>query len=173
MVGSPLKGVAKGGRMRGRPLAGLAAGAIGTIALDITTYLDILVRARGSSDLPARVAGALAERIGVDLGGGDGSAEAAENRKSALGALLGYGVGVGVGAVYGLLRPAIPRVPAATAGIGLGLAAMAASDLPPTVLGLTDPRTWGAAGWASDVVPHVVYGLVTALAFDAIAGRRD
>lgn len=36
----------------------------------------------------------------------------------------------------------------------------------------TVARTWGAAGWLSDVVPHVVYGLVTALAFDAIASER-
>jgi hypothetical protein len=155
--------------MRGRLLAGVAAGAIGTIALDLTTYLDMLVRARGSSDLPATVAGTLAERAGVDLGSG----EAAGNRKTALGALFGYGIGAGVGTVYGLLRPAFPSVPAATAGIGLGLAAMAASDVPPTALGITDPRAWGVSGWASDVVPHVIYGLVTAMAFDAIAGGRD
>ena len=156
--------------MRAQPLAGVAAGAIGTIALDLTTYLDMLVRARSPSDLPATLAGTIADRLGIDLGGG--SAEAAGNRKSALGALLGYGVGVGVGTVYGLLRPAIPGVPTAAAGIGLGLAAMAASDLPPTALGLTDPRTWGTVGWASDIVPHAIYGLVTALAFDAIARRR-
>jgi hypothetical protein len=157
--------------MRPQPLAGLAAGAIGTIALDLTTYLDMLVRGRSPSDLPATVAGTIADRAGIDLGGGSG--EAAENRKSAVGALLGYGVGVGVGTVYGLLRPALAGVPTAAAGIGLGLAAMAASDLPPTALGITDPRTWGTVGWASDIVPHVIYGLVTALAFDAIArGRR-
>jgi hypothetical protein len=158
--------------MRERLLAGLAAGAIGTVALDLTTYLDMLVRARGPSNLPATVAGALAGRAGVDLGGGDGSREAAENRGTALGALLGYGVGIGVGAVYGMLRPAFPSVPAATTGIGIGLAAMAATDLPPTALGVTDPRTWGASGWASDLLPHMIYGLVTALAFDAIARGR-
>jgi len=30
------------------------------------------------------------------------------------------------------------------------------------VLGVTDPRTWAAPDWVADVVPHVVYGAVTA-----------
>jgi hypothetical protein len=30
-----------------------------------------------------------------------------------------------------------------------------------TVLGVTDPRTWSASDWMSDVVPHVAYGAVT------------
>jgi hypothetical protein len=39
---------------------------------------------------------------------------------------------------------------------------MAGSNVPMTALGVTDPRSWGAAGWISDVVPHLAYGLVTA-----------
>jgi hypothetical protein len=57
------------------------------------------------------------------------------------------------------------------AAAGLGLAAMAASDLPATALGVTDPRTWGAAGWASDLLPHLAYGLATAAVYEALAGR--
>jgi hypothetical protein len=33
--------------------------------------------------------------------------------------------------------------------------------------GVSDPRSWGAADWLADVVPHVAYGLVTAWAADA------
>jgi predicted PurR-regulated permease PerM len=32
-----------------------------------------------------------------------------------------------------------------------------------TVLGVTDPRTWGVVGWISDLIPHLGYGIVTAL----------
>ena len=32
-----------------------------------------------------------------------------------------------------------------------------------TVLGVTDPRTWGIVGWISDLIPHFGYGVVTAL----------
>jgi hypothetical protein len=45
---------------------------------------------------------------------------------------------------------------------------MAASMLPMTALGLTDPRRWGVEGWLSDVVPHAAYGLATAAALRAL-----
>jgi hypothetical protein len=47
---------------------------------------------------------------------------------------------------------------------------MAASDLPATALGLTDPRSWGAAGWVSDLLPHLAYGIATATVYEALAG---
>jgi hypothetical protein len=86
--------------------------------------------------------------------------------------LFGYGVGLGGGAAYGLLRsrhpaPLRPRAAAAA----LGLAAMTASDLPATALGVTHPRTWGAAGWASDLLPHLAYGLAAASVYEALADR--
>jgi hypothetical protein len=140
--------------------------------LDVVTYLDMVVRARPASSTPAEVAGALAERAGVELAADGNDSESAGNRRGGLGALFGYGVGLGVGAAYGLLRslrpaPLRPRA----AAVGLGLAAMAASDLPATALGVTDPRTWGAAGWASDLLPHLAYGLATATVYEALAGR--
>ena len=36
---------------------------------------------------------------------------------------------------------------------------------------VNDPRTWGAAGWVSDVLPHLAYGLAAATAYEALAGR--
>jgi hypothetical protein len=50
----------------------------------------------------------------------------------------------------------------------LGAAAMAGSDVPATFLGVTDPTTWSRTAWLSDIVPHLVYGAVTAAAFRAI-----
>ena len=107
-------------------LLGTAAGAVGTIALDAATYADMAVRARPSSSVPAEIAGRLAEKAGLDLG----SDEAEQNRKSGLGALSGYVVGLGVGTAYGLIRPHLKEVSKARAGIALGLAAMARSAVP-------------------------------------------
>ncbi len=37
---------------------------------------------------------------------------------------------------------------------------MLATDLTVAVLGVSDPRTWDAASWLSDVVPHLAFGAV-------------
>ncbi len=144
-------------------LVGTAAGAVGTVALNVTTYADMALRARPSSSVPAEVVGKLAEKVGIDLGSDD----AAKNRKSGLGALQGYVVGLGLGTVYGLFRPHLNDTAIPLAGVGLGLAAMAASDVPATALGVTDPKEWSLSSWASDVVPHLAYGLVTAASYDS------
>lgn len=146
---------------------GAAAGAVGTAALNITTYLDMVVRGRPTSSVPAEAAAGLAEQVGVDLSPDDEDPEVAQNRKEGLGALLGYVTGVGVGTVYGLVRTRVPGLPRPAAALGVGLAAMAGSDVPIVAMGLTDPREWGAAGWASDLVPHLAYGFATAFAYDA------
>lgn len=153
--------------MLGALLTGAAAGAVGTVALNVTTYLDMLVRARSSSGVPAKTAGKLAEVADVPLRAEDEEEAAAQNRKSALGALLGYVTGLGVGAAYGLVRPSAADVPRSAMAVALGAAAMAGSDVPATLLGVTDPRKWGTTGWASDIIPHLVYGLFTVVAYDS------
>lgn len=80
--------------------------------------------------------------------------------------------GLGIGAVYGLVRPALGDVSRLRAGVVLGLAATAGSDVPATGLGVTDPREWGLNAWVSGLVPHLAYGLTTAIAHDAITGAR-
>ena len=50
---------------------GLVAGAVGTIALDVATYADMIARARPASETPAKLVAVLAERAGIDLGGKD------------------------------------------------------------------------------------------------------
>ena len=151
-------------------LLGAAASAVGTVALNVVTYADMAIRGRPSSEVPARVAGALAEKVGLDLPGGSNGAggdegRKAENRRSGLGALQGYAVGLGLGTLYGLLRPG--GVSTLLTGVALGLAAMVASDLPATALGVTDPREWPASGWAADIVPHLAYGVVVKTTMDA------
>lgn len=151
-------------------LLGSAAGAVGTLTLDVVTYLDMLRSGRPASEAPAKVAGVLAQKAGVDFAGGGASDEQAQSRQSATGALLGYATGVGIGAIYGVLRPHIRSVPRPVVGIVLGLAAMAASDIPIAATGVSDPKTWSAANWTADLVPHLAYGLLTAIAYDAFAG---
>jgi hypothetical protein len=51
-------------------LRGAAAGAVGTFALDVTTYLDMAVRGRPSSETPAEIAGKVAQTAGIDLAAG-------------------------------------------------------------------------------------------------------
>jgi hypothetical protein len=145
---------------------GAVAGAAGTVALDVVTYLDMAVRGRPPSELPSSVA----EKLAGDAGIGLGDDERARNRSSGIGALLGYATGIGVGMVYGALRARTGPPPGAA--LALSLAAMAGSDVPATALGLTDPRRWGPSGWVADVIPHLAYGFVTAAAFDLVASRR-
>ncbi len=147
---------------------GITSGAVGTAALNITTYLDMALRGRPQSQVPAKDARRLAEIAGVELGeeGTDGSK--ATNRRQALGSLMGYVTGLGVGALYGVVRSRVRSIPLPAAAPSLGLAAMAGSDVPSVLLGVTDPRKWSAKSWASDVLPHLAYGAATALAFEAL-----
>src|SRR4051812_48401064 len=121
---------------------GVIGGATGTMALDITTYGDMLLRGRGVSNVTANVAGALADRIGIAALSPKRDDEAARNRRTAVGALLGFATGLGIGGVYGLVRGCRGRVSTPLAGVALGLLAMTASDLPTALTGASDPRTW-------------------------------
>ncbi|WP_165985269.1 hypothetical protein [Streptomyces sp. YIM 98790] len=143
---------------------GLVAGAAGTVALNLSTYGDMLLRGRPASGMPAEVADLLADRAGVPLG----EEQQRSNREQAAGALLGYAAGLGVGAVYGLLSGRRTRLPALVAGPVIGAAAMAGSDAPATALGVTDPRKWNGTAWLSDIVPHLAYGVVTAAVYRAL-----
>ena len=68
----------------GNVLSGIAAGGVGTSLLNTATYVDMAVRGRQSSSLPAADAERLSDRAGVSLGGDEQSASA---RKEGLGAL--------------------------------------------------------------------------------------
>lgn len=153
-----------------RVLRGAIAGAAGTIALDLTTYGDMLLRGRGASSVPANMAGVLADQAGFTPLATDTPGEQAGNRRQAAGALLGYGSGVTIGVLYGLIRGGNAGKASPVAGAAVGLSAMAASDLPIALTGISDPATWSATDWLSDIIPHLVYGLVTVAVYEAIDG---
>jgi hypothetical protein len=46
---------------------------------------------------------------------------------------------------------------------------MAASDVPMVALKVSNPKTWGVSGWLSDLVPHLIYGLVTVATVEALS----
>ena len=160
-----------------RTLRGIAAGATGTAALNIATYVDMAARGRASSEVPAKVAGTLTQSVGMPLEAEANSTEhasktdqaKAQHRLTGIGALMGYATGLGIGALYGLARPVLVKLPLPLAGLALGAAAMASSDVPATITGATNPKSWGASGWASDIIPHAIYGLVTVLTYEAYA----
>jgi hypothetical protein len=151
-------------------LVGAVAGAAGTAVLDITTYADMALRGRPSSKTPSTMVKIVAESAGIEpLAAGD---DTAKNRRSGVGALLGYAVGLGVGTVYGAIRPSLRgKVPLVVAGLAAGAAAMALADVPATTTGATDPKTWGPSGWLADAIPHALFGLTLALTFDALDER--
>ncbi|MDQ2864974.1 MAG: hypothetical protein M3R51_01985 [Candidatus Eremiobacteraeota bacterium] len=152
-------------------LCGAIAGAAGTLALDVSTYSDMALRGRQSSNMPAEVVRRMAERAGIEslARPDERSDNETKARRSALGALCGYAVGLGIGTVYGALRPRLKGIPGPLMGLVLGAAAMAASDVPAAKLGATDLSQWGVSGWLSDAIPHAIFGLVTAGVADAVS----
>lgn len=85
---------------------------------------------------------------------------------------MGYATGLSVGALFGLVRPRFPSLPIPVAAVGIGAAAMATSDVPMALLGVSDPRTWPASSWMADIVPHLASGLATALAYEGFSRDR-
>ncbi len=146
-------------------LKGAAAGAAGTTALNATTYADMIFRGRPASSTPEDTVEQLADIAHVTIPGED---QKRDSRVSALGALSGISTGVSVGAVLGLLRAIGWRPSFATGTAAATTVALLGANVPMTALGITDPRTWSAQDWLSDLVPHVVYGLVTAATLDAL-----
>lgn len=151
-------------------MAGLIAGAAGTVALNITTYADMALRGRSSSSAPSQLVAILADKTGLQLSqqGNHSEDQTTQNRESGLGALLGFVNGLGVGTIYSLIRSQLDDVSIPLASLGVGAAAMAASDIPIITLQVSDPKSWGVSGWASDAIPHAIYGLVTVLVYEAL-----
>jgi hypothetical protein len=158
--------------MRGLTL-GAVAGAAGTMALDLVSYGDMAVRGRASSDLPAEVVRRLSMKAEfAQLSAPSEEADnGTKNRRSALGAMSGYAIGIGIGALYGACAYLLPPERRGTFTQALLLAgiAMAASDVPAQLLGATNIKEWTPSSWASDIVPHIAYGVITAAVFSTIA----
>lgn len=150
-----------------RAARGALAGAAGTTALNAVTYLDMLARGRPASETPEETVEKASDGLHVRV---PGSGQRQDNRVSALGALLGLGTGVAVGALYGVSRALGFRPPLPVAAASVGVAAMLASNGPMAALRVTDPRGWSFPDWVADALPHLAYGLVTASA--AADGER-
>ena len=143
---------------------GAAAGAAATTALNAVTYLDMAVRGRGTSSTPEDTVEKMAEKAHLTIPGDD---QTRQNRVQGLGPLVGLVAGVGVGVLGGLARASGYRS-AKPVGITLTtLGVLVAANGPMTVLGITDPRTWSVTDWISDLVPHLVYGVVVKTTMDA------
>ncbi len=148
------------GRITAGLTSGLLAGAAGATALNAFTYAQQVVKGTASSATPDQAALAVTQAVGADV---PGDADTTQNRLEGLGPLSGLAVGLGVGALGGLLRALGVKVPIGVAPFVLGLGAMAISDSVMTAVGITDPRSWTASTIASDVLPHLTYGAVTVL----------
>jgi F0F1-type ATP synthase assembly protein I len=164
---TPVGTIGKGRRgisVAGWALRGAAAGAAGSTALNAVTYLDMVVRGRGTSSTPEQTVEKLAEKAHVRIPGDE---EKRSNRVQGLGPMTGLVAGVGVGVGVGLLRAAGFRSQPLVGTLLTTLGVLVAANGPMTVLGVTDPRTWSATDWASDIVPHLAYGAVVKTTMDA------
>lgn len=141
-------------------LIGAAAGAAGTTTLNVITYLDMALRGRPTSTTPERTVQAMAKLVHLTV---PGTGDVLANRLSGLGALTGYTAGIGIGLILGLAYALGWRPGLLVAMLAATLFALIGTNGPMTVLGVTDPRTWGMVGWISDLIPHFGYGVVTAL----------
>jgi hypothetical protein len=164
---NPIGTFGTGGRgisTAGWMLRGAAAGAAGSTALNAVTYLDMAVRGRGTSSTPEDTVEKLAATAHVAIPGEGGTRT---NRVQGLGPLLGLVAGVGVGVLGGLARAAGYRSARPVGTALTTLVVLVAANGPMTVLGITDPRTWSATDWMSDLVPHLAYGVVVEATMDA------
>lgn len=152
-----------------RLVAGAIAGAAGTAALDATTYVDMAVRGRPPSTTPERTVEAMAASAGVEI---PGTGDARAHRLHALGALSGIATGVAVGVGYRMLVPRSVEERPVIAVPLLTVATMTATNGSMAAYGVTDPRTWSASDWWSDLVPHLVFAAVAHGTVRALSGRR-
>jgi len=165
MIGSADRG-GRPGRLAGL-VDGAIAGAVGSTALNVVSYLDMVIRARPASSSPEQSAGRLADAVHIDLGPEDRAA----NRRSGLGPLLGYATGVACAAAF-TAAAGSRRIPLPVAAGLLGAGVMLTSDGSMTALRVTDPRGWSRTDWMSDIVPHLAYGLAAAATLDRLAAAR-
>lgn len=145
---------------------GILAGAVGTLALDVATYLDMALTGRPASGAPGETVRRTAGALGAEPPGDD-------ERVEAYGALGGIATGVGLGVAASLARSAGVRLPAPLGAAAIGGLAMAATDVPMAVGGVSDPRDWSRVDWVRDVLPHLAYGAGVRWAMDRVDGSTS
>jgi hypothetical protein len=151
-------------------LRGAAAGAAGTTALNTATYLDMVVRGRAASSTPQETVERLSEETGAKI---PGNGRERDNRVQGLAPLLGIATGVGVGLLLGAARAFgwRPRLLPETGAAAV--IALVGANAPMTAMGISDLRSWSKSEWAADLLPHLAYGLVTAIALHAMDDRKN
>jgi hypothetical protein len=82
-------------------------------------------------------------------------------RAEALGPLGGLGIGIGVGALAGLVRGSNATPPPVVAAVATGLVAMSIGEGAAVATGTAKPGWSAPANLVRDFVPHLAYGAVT------------
>jgi hypothetical protein len=146
-----------GGLLRG-VVRGMAAGAVGTVALTVAEQWDMKVTGRTSSDVPGQV--------GAHLLPGKDPHSAVD--VAALNTSVHWVHGISMGALRGVLDAAGVRGSRATAAhfavLWGGDAALYKA------LGIAEsPWNWSGSELASDVISKSVYAVITGAVYDQLA----
>ncbi|GAA3352418.1 hypothetical protein GCM10017744_001310 [Streptomyces antimycoticus] len=147
------------------PAALLLAAAVIGLCLGLVSYADMAVRARPASTTPEETLRKLTARLHIRI---PGTGERLGNRIAGLAPMTGFAAGLGMRAVLGVARAAGWRPSLRRQYVVATVGALIGTNGPMTVLGVTDPRTWGLAGWVSDIVPHIAYAVVTVHVLDGL-----
>lgn len=139
---------------------GLLAGVVGTVAMTVSSTIEMKLRDRGGSSAPEDAA---SEVLGIE----DFEDEDAEER---FGSLAHWGYGIGMGAVRGLY--AATGMPSAAATAAHFVTVWGAELVMLPALDVSPPATeWGAGEIAIDAWHHGVYAVATGIAYDRLEGR--
>ena len=133
---------------------GIFAGALGTVAMTISSTAEMKLRGREGSTAPSDAAGKV---LGIQPRNPEG--------KKRFGTVVHYAYGTGWGAARGLIATMGLSGPAATlahfgAVWGSELVMLPALKVAPSV------NTWGAKEVGVDVFHHAVYAIATGIAYD-------
>lgn len=139
---------------------GLVAGAVGTVAMTVSSMIEMKARGREQSTAPAKAAEKV---LGVEPKG--------EEEEQRLNMLVHMGYGTGWGVPRGLLG-LVTSPSIATATHFLAVWGTALGMLPG--LGVAPPpKEWGAKEIAVDAWHHAVYAVATAFAFEWLDRDRS
>ena len=144
------------GFVAGRVGRGLLAGFIGTVAMTVSSTIEMRLRSRPGSTTPAKAAEKV---LGVEP-----TSKAAERRFSNV---VHFGYGTAWGAVRGVLDVVGLRGPAASV-VHFGVMWPAALVMLPALRVAKPPTEWGGTELAIDGFHHTVYAVATGAAYDAL-----
>jgi len=130
----------------------------------------MVLRGRPASGVPVKAVEMMLQRLGVEIAG---DTQQQDSRGSALGALSGIATGLLIGTAASFARDHGVRLSAPVGAVVTGAAAMAATDVPMALSGISDPRTWTAQDWAVDGIAHLAYGIAVRSVLDQIEPHTE